>query len=320
MRDAAGVAAWRHARSWDGPSMGGRLRIAVTLPDASGQPRREADERAAGRWAGDVARRVETWAARLTRFDASSDLSMLNASRAGMVRVRPTVAAVLAWAGDADVRSGGIVDVTMLRERLAAEHGGPSAMPDRDPASWRLERDSRGGTVTRSPGLAFDLDGVAKGWIADRALGLLAAAHGAAVDADGDVALRLAPGDAIDVAIADPRDPTAMLGFLHLRAAVPWDATYGIATSGVSVHRWQTGTHHLIDPRTRRPAATDVVQATVLARSARVAEVLAKTAVILGRDEGLTFLEAAGALAAVVLTDAGECLATPRSLDWLAAA
>jgi len=300
--------------------MGGRLRIAVTLPNAAGQPRQEADDRAAGRWAADVARRVETWAARLTRFDASSDLSMLNASQAGAVRIRPTLAAVLAWAGDADARSGGIVDVTMLRERLAAERGVPSAMPDRDPASWRLERDPRGGTVTRSPGLAFDLDGVAKGWIADRALGLLAAAHGAAVDADGDVALRLAPGDAIDVAIADPRDPAAMLGFLHLRAAVPWDATYGIATSGVSVHRWQTGTHHLIDPRTRRPAATDVLQATVLARSARVAEVLAKTAVILGRDEGLTFLEAAGALAAVVLTDAGECLATPRSLDWLAAA
>jgi len=161
---------------------------------------------------------------------------------------------------------------------------------------------------------------VAKGWIADRALRLLAAARGVAVDADGDVAVRLAPGDTMDIGVADPRDPSAMLGLLHLRAAVPWDATYGIATSGVSVHRWQRGAHHLIDPRTGRPAATDVVQATVLARSARDAEVLAKTAVILGLDEGLTFLEAAGALAAVVLTEQGECLATPRSLHWLAAA
>jgi thiamine biosynthesis lipoprotein len=78
--------------------------------------------------------------------------------------------------------------------------------------------------------------------------------------------------------------------------------------------------HHLLDPRTRRPARTDLVQATVLTHSARTAEVLAKAAVILGRDLGLAFLEEAGALAAVVLTDAGDVLATPPSLAWLEAA
>ena len=342
----ARAARWRHSVAWDAPSMGGRLRIAVTVPETADGDCRAADERTARRLGESVARRVAAWADRLTRFDAASDLSTLNASPATSARIRPTLVAVLAWAEDADARSGGIVDVTMLRERLAAEAGG---LPDHESrgmnaggkagtdadtgtdadagtcptgaaGTWRLARDARGGTVTRTPGLAIDLDGVAKGWIADRALGLLATAHGAAVDADGDVAVRLAPGDTMDVAVADPRDPSAPLGFLALRATVPWDATYGIATSGTSVHRWQSGTHHLIDPRTRRPAITDVVQATVLARSARDAEVLAKTAVILGRDEGLTFLDAAGALAAVVLTERGECLAPPRSLDWLAAA
>ncbi|HQU01555.1 MAG TPA: FAD:protein FMN transferase, partial [Acetobacteraceae bacterium] len=49
--------------------------------------------------------------------------------------------------------------------------------------------------------------------------------------------------------------------------------SWGVATSGTSVHRWPTAfgeTHHLIDPRTRRPASTDVVQATVVAGSARM--------------------------------------------------
>ena len=77
---------------------------------------------------------------------------------------------------------------------------------------------------------------------------------------------------------------------------------FGLATSGTSVHRWggdSEGRHHLIDPRTGLPAATDVVQATVLAGTAREAEALAKSAVILGTAAGLHFLDRAGALAAV---------------------
>ena len=58
-----------------------------------------------------------------------------------------------------------------------------------------------------------------------------------------------------------------------------------LATSGTIVHRWTHDSgvaHHLIDPRTRRPAVTDVVQATVLAETARDAEAFAKVAVVAG--------------------------------------
>jgi thiamine biosynthesis lipoprotein len=76
--------------------------------------------------------------------------------------------------------------------------------------------------------------------------------------------------------------------------------------------------HHLIDPRTSRPAPTDVVQATVVAESALVAEALAKSAVILGSADGLDLLERAGAWAEVLLLESGEVISTMRSLDWLA--
>ena len=47
------------------------------------------------------------------------------------------------------------------------------------------------GRPRRPPGhVPFDLDGVAKGWIADRALALLDRYPGALVDADGDIAIR----------------------------------------------------------------------------------------------------------------------------------
>jgi thiamine biosynthesis lipoprotein len=174
--------------------------------------------------------------------------------------------------------------------------------------------------VTREPGLSFDLDGVAKGWIADRALALLARHPGAIVDADGDVAVRLAPGESIDVAVDDPREDGHRLAVLTL-AASTGRTRWGVATSGTSVHRWRGPggeTHHLIDPRTGRPAATDVIQCTAIASSARVAEALAKTAVVLGAAHGIDYLDRAGALGAILLLDDGRVVALPRITELFA--
>ena len=125
--------------------------------------------------------------------------------------------------------------------------------------------------VRRPPGLHFDLGGIGKGWIADRALRFLAAWPSAVVDADGDLAIRCAPGKVWEVAVDDPRTPDALLAVLRLAAHDGLPARWGVATSGVSIHRWTVDgrpRHHLIDPRTGRPAVTDVVQATVIAGSA----------------------------------------------------
>jgi thiamine biosynthesis lipoprotein len=246
----------------------------------------------------------------------------LNDDRSATVVVRPTLAAVLHWAASANERSGGIVDVTLLDERLAAERGDPpgSGLAP-EPRSWSVTRGSRRCTVRKPLGGRFDLDGVAKGWLADRALAQLVDMPGAIVDADGDIAVQLAPADVVDIGVEDPGAPGNLLTWLRL-GPHPWRATFGVATSGVSRHRWGSGRtrHHLIDPRTHRPAITDLVQATVLAPSAREAEILAKTAVILGRNEGASYLARAGALAAVLLTDTGECIATLDSIRWLGAA
>lgn len=62
--------------------------------------------------------------------------------------------------------------------------------------------------------------------------------------------------------------------------------------------------HHLIDPRTGMPGAGDVVSATVIASSVARAEVLAKTALLLGSREGQSFLESqAGTDWMLVLTN-----------------
>jgi thiamine biosynthesis lipoprotein len=297
--------------------MGGRLAIDLTLPaerDAPGD-----DAVAAGR----VARRVDAWARRLTRFEVSSDLSRLNGDPASEVHVRPTLARVLAWARDASAWTDGVVDIALLAERLAVEAGRPPGdAPERD---WSLLSAGRTALVRRPTSLGFDLDGIAKGWLADRALRRLGAYSGAIVDADGDVALRVAPGDEVVVGIADPRAPGTMLATLQLRGGSAADSTFGVATSGTTVHRWVSAMdgavrHHLIDPRTGDAAASDVVQATVLAGSAATAEILAKAAVILGVRQGIPFLEERGARAAILVTADGACLATTATIPWLVAA
>jgi FAD:protein FMN transferase len=218
--------------------------------------------------------------------------------------------------------TGGLVDVTRLGERLAAESGSPGPAGTASHA-WRLEAHGRrGALVTRRPGTGFDLDGVAKGWLADRALRLLGRHPGAVVDADGDVAVRIAPGDLWEIGVADPRAAEDLLAIIVL-ADTPGGPTrgrrtWGLATSGTSVHRFGPDAHHLIDPRTGRPAATDVVQATVLASGAAVAEAYAKTAVILGAAAGLDFLDRAGVAAAILLLDDGRVLALPRTSAFLA--
>ena len=292
-------------------AMGGRLGIHLAVP--------ETEEPAAEGLALQVARRVRSWAMRLNRFEPDSQLTLLNQDRRTLVPVPPTIAETLEWAAEAAWLTGGIVDVTLLDERLAAEAtardnavlpgaaaeavagAGPDAH-DEDPARarhrvaprWRLADMGhrlpgaampRSTMLLRRPGVRFDLDGVAKGWIADRALGLLRGAAGALVDADGDLSIRVAPGDSWEISVEDPRDSSLDLAVFRLEAPRPGiPARFGLATSGISVHRWgpeDEPRHHLIDPRTGQPAATDVVQATVLAGTAREAEAFAKTAVIL---------------------------------------
>lgn len=288
--------------------------------------------------------RVNAWASRLTRFTSDSDLARLNADPSlPQSPVRPTLATVLDWAERAAEHSAGMVDVTLLDARLAAEglaprretfgsgegggRGTAGLGPDStgDPSSpWKLEQSGRrGGVVHRQPGVRFDLDGVAKGWIADRAADLLWSWPGALVDADGDIALHVTAGVEWLIGVLDPRTPDAPnLAVLRIRGESPWRRSLGVATSGTTVHRWQRSdgsvSHHLIDPRTGRPAATDVVQATVVGPSAREAEVLAKAALILGSTDGLALLGRTAAHAAILVLETGETVSLPGTGEWLA--
>ena len=296
-------------------AMGGRLVVHLAAAAGDAGARRDARR---------VLARVGRWADRLSRHVETSELSALNADARSSVSVGPTLAAALRAGLEATETSEGLVDITLLDARLLAE-GLPAAGPRAGvPGAWALTSGPRRtAMVRRAPGLRFDLGGVAKGWLADRGLELLASWPGAVVDADGDLAVRCGPGQLWAVAVDDPRSDGAALAILHLSAPrTGWPVRWGVATSGTSVHRWRRShevRHHLIDPRTGAPAVTDVVQATVVCGSALRAEALAKAAVIAGSIDGLALLERAGTRGAVILTERGETLALPSTLALLAA-
>jgi thiamine biosynthesis lipoprotein len=308
--------------------MGGRvsvqLRATRPLAEANlGAASASEADRRAQRDAARTIRRIASWADRLTRFNEDSELSRLNADPAPSVPVGPTLAAVLATGLAAGQATNGIVDPTILGSRLAAEIPNADA-PESVPAgrSWTIQPGGRRSVVTRSAGTRFDLGGVAKGWIADRAAAALLDYPAVVIDADGDLAIALAFGEEWQIGVTDPRTDGATLTTVELRGLDPAGRQrFGLATSGTSVHRWSHGgrtTHHLIDPRSGRPAATDVVQATVLAESATAAEAAAKTIVILGASRAEAMLDQPGVWACVVLTEGGQVLASPSALRWLA--
>ena len=306
--------------------MGGQVSVHLSSRGCSTTRRTASDGDA-------VLRRIAAWADRLTRFTTTSELSRLNDDLCDEVPIGPTLAEVFDWGRHAEGLTDGIVDIGLLEARLAAE-GAPNRAPGTNnpppraslaSRSWSLDRRAHGAIVRRPVGLRFDLDGIGKGWLADRALDLLALYPGAVVDADGDVAIRLDPGVEWSFGVADPRLDGHDLAILQLSSregeSGPRASRFGLATSGTSVHRWARNggtTHHLIDPRTGRSAETDVIQATVLAGTAREAEALAKSVVILGAAAGYELLEHVGVDGAILLTVRDELVIHPATQRWLA--
>jgi thiamine biosynthesis lipoprotein len=245
---------------------------------------------------------------RLSRFDAESDLSRLNADPRYSVPAAPLLREAVAAALRAASLTGGLVDPTLLGALRRAGYAGsranlpaPSllrglgAAPPRRPARpdptarWRtVYVDHATGVICRPPGLELDLGGSAKGWAADL-VGARLEHHGrCAVDCGGDLRLAARWGAPWEVRVRHPLTG-AVAHTLYVRAG-------GVATSGIDARLWERRdgafAHHLIDPATGTPAWTGLVAATALAPTALEAEALAKAALLSGPLAGRRLLRA----------------------------
>jgi thiamine biosynthesis lipoprotein len=241
---------------------------------------------------GTVSALFAEWEARLSRFRPDSDLCRLNAAAGRPTWVRQPLLGVLRRALRAARATRGVFDPTLARDLSALGYattfseirGEIAERPAPARASSRHDvRLGPGGLVSLPADLAVDLGGIAKGMAVDAALAALRAEDVpfALVSAGGDLAVLGERPWPVAVAAADGE------AVLSLAAGA-------LATSSTEERRWRTAhgeMHHLIDPRTRRPATSDLGRVTVHAPTCEAAEVAAKTALILGSDEGVAFLE-----------------------------
>jgi thiamine biosynthesis lipoprotein ApbE len=272
-----GAAAWR--------ALGTLVRLVVTdprcLPEATGML--EADLAAV-----DLA---------CSRFRADSELSGLRAAGGRPVRVSPLLAEAIAVALRAAMLTDGDVDPTVGAAMSAIGYdrdfdriprtGPPLRVTARTVPGWR-DVHLEGHLLSMPKGTQLDLGATAKAWAADRAAARIATRIGCGVlvSLGGDIAIAgPAPEGGWRVRVQDvtgsPHDPPGgPYALIAIRAG-------GLATSSTAARRWQRGgdvLHHILDPRTGRPAEPVWRTVSVAADSCADANAASTAAIIRGHD------------------------------------
>ncbi len=246
--------------------------------------------------------RIEQLEQRWSRFRADSEISRLNTAAGSPVSVSADTVLLVERAIEAWRLTGGGFDPTLLDALVAAGYDRSFDQlvtdPGRSPTAPRLpvmrpgvtDIVVQGTTITLPAGMGFDPGGIGKGLTADLLAGELmdAGADGVCVNMGGDLCVRgTSPtGEGWTLEIEHPwcAGPIALVGL--------WQGA--VATSSVLSKVWTVdgqSRHHLIDPHTEQPSQTDLALASVIARDAWTAEVLAKAVLLRGSDRAFDLLE-----------------------------
>lgn len=268
----------------------------------------------------------EEWEAALSRFRPESELNRLNRSAGWTFQVSQTMWDVFQSAVEAENASGGLVRAAVLDALVTAGYDRSFDMisPERIAAPvgvWgavgslaEVGVDENARTICLPADMQLDFGGVAKGWAAQQASKRLAEYGAALVSAGGDIAIsrEQASGELWPIAVENPFVKGEYLQTLMLGAC-------GVATSGTDYRRWKQGgrwSHHIIDPRTGQPAVTDIVTATVIAPDALMAEMAAKTVLIMGSLKGLDWLAERQDFSAMLVLESGQVLLSNHMEDY----
>ncbi len=254
----------------------------------------------------------------MSTYRDDSEISAFNRSPPeDWVQASPAFLQVLQAALAVGERSEGAYDVTVAP--LVDLWGfGPGKSVDAVPAEeeiaagmqrvgqQHLRLDDDSGAVMKRIDLSLDLSSLAKGHAVDRIAGLLAqrGIERFMVEVGGEMRLSglSGRGDPWRIAIEQPD------GTLRAVAAAMSLTDVAIATSGdyrnyfeVEGRRYS----HMIDPRTGRPVAHDLVSVTVVHPECMVADAWATALVVLGRERAMAVAQEQG-LAVYFIHRAGD--------------
>ena len=246
-----------------------------------------------------------------SRFRPDSELSIVNNRAGALVPVSRLLVDLVDVSLVAASMSGGAVDPTVGSALIAAGYDDdieavrrrfPQPTGDAEPVpGWQSVQLNRKLALLGVPkDSALDLGATAKAWTADRAALVLSKRYGCAVlvEIGGDLRAAGKPAKPWVITVAERAGDSGVLVSL---------AHGGLTTSTRTVRRWQTPTgygHHVIDPRTGRPADGPWRTASVWAPTAVRANTFS-TALVATGEAAVGRLTLAGHPARLV-ADSGE--------------
>jgi len=229
--------------------------------------------------------------AKLDRHDAASAVSALNRDGAAEDAELAQLTDIARTIG---VLSGGAFDPTVAPVMDAWDFTGaaPRVPSDEELAALLAHVGLQnvavnGNMIILSDGAQLDLGGIAKGYAGDTVRTVLAefGVTSAVIDLGGDVGLLGAKTDGSDwrIAVKDPADPSKFLGVLT--AADTFVVTSGIYERGFEENGVRY--HHIIDPKTGKPAESGLVSVTVVCGDGAWADALSTACFVLGEEKSL---------------------------------
>lgn len=264
-----------------------------------GSPCRVVLDTGADRLAAEARDLVQALEQQWSRFIDSSEISALNRNAGRVTVVSPETYRLVDRAVQAQLATGGLFNPLMLRQLEAhgyrrpwdeaspAPSGGPVAPGTVEPIVLYPEISA----VQIPDGEALDPGGIGKGLAVDMAIELCRhrGASMASVELGGDLRVYGDPwyGPAWRIGVEDPFDPA-----VEVASFTPTEGA--VTTSTTRKRSWSAGDrtyHHLLDPITGWPGRTDLVSVTTCSGEAWWAEVLSKTALLVGSRRVVRYLD-----------------------------
>ena len=252
---------------------------------------------------------IARYEALFSRTRADSEIAALNAADGAEVALSADTRDLLAIGRDYGARTDGALDITIgpvsaLWDFEAETVPDAAALSDAAArVNWRaLELTDTGARLPA--GMAVDLGGIAKGYIADRLAERLRAAgvDSALLDLGGNIyALGKKDGRPFAVGIRDPQDANAL-------AAVVRVSDRSVVTSGVyerGFERDGVTYHHLLDPATGWPVQNGLSSVTIVSDRSVDGDALSTACFVRGLADGLALVEATDGVEALFIETDG---------------
>jgi len=255
----------------------------------------------------------------ISSWDKSSQTTSIN-QQAGIqaVKVDKELFDLIFRAKKISLLTKGAFDISFASmDRIWKFDGSMKAMPSKDQVekakekiNWdNIDLDREKQTVfLKEQGMRISFGAIGKGYAANKAKAIMQkmeGVHGGVVDASGDL---ITWGESTNengwtINIADPKNKSRSLGYLNignLSVVTSGDYENYIEFDGVRYA-------HIIDPRTGYPT-TGIKSVTIVCLDAEVADALATSVFVLGKEKGLNLVNQLNGIECLIVTDEDELL------------